>query len=121
MAGDNPCDKNHTREDMTMPRGNGTGPMGMGAMTGRGAGFCAGPAMPACANQGQGRGTGGCRRGQRNRFHATGVPGRMWSGSNVAPDQRPGQETQKYNLQNQADALQAELNQLRTRLEEIAP
>jgi hypothetical protein len=45
----------------------------------------------------------------------------MWSGWNVAPDQRPGQETQKYNLQNKADALQAELNQLRTRLEEIAP
>jgi len=95
--------------------------MGMGAMTGRAAGFCAGTAMPGYANQGQGRGAGGCRRGQRNRFHATGGPGRMWSGWNVAPDQEPGQETQKYNLKNKADALQAELNQLRTRLEEIAP
>jgi hypothetical protein len=104
-----------------MPRGNGTGPMGMGSMTGRAAGFCAGSAMPGYANQGQGRGVGGGRRGQRNRFYATGVPGRMWSGWNVAPYQGPGQETEKDNLKNKADALQAELNQLKTRLDEIEP
>ena len=33
-----------------MPRGDGTGPVGMGRMTGRGAGFCAGFAAPGCAN-----------------------------------------------------------------------
>jgi len=33
-----------------MPRGDGTGPMGMGPMTGRGAGFCAGFAVPGYAN-----------------------------------------------------------------------
>jgi len=29
-----------------MPRGDGTGPMGLGPMTGRGAGFCAGFPAP---------------------------------------------------------------------------
>ena len=33
-----------------MPRGDGTGRMGMGPMTGRGAGFCAGFAVPGYAN-----------------------------------------------------------------------
>jgi hypothetical protein len=33
-----------------MPRGNGTGPMGMGPMTGRKAGFCAGYSMPGYQN-----------------------------------------------------------------------
>ncbi len=33
-----------------MPRGDGTGPMGMGPMTGRGAGYCAGYAAPGYAN-----------------------------------------------------------------------
>lgn len=103
-----------------MPRGNGTGPMGTGAMTGRTAGLCAGSAMPGYANQGQGRGAG-CRRGQRRRSHAAGVPGVMGSGGNVAPYQEPGQGRGKYNLKNKADALQAELNLLRTRLDEIEP
>jgi len=41
-----------------MPRGDGTGPMGMGPMTGRGAGYCAGFGMPGYMNPGSGRGYG---------------------------------------------------------------
>lgn len=33
-----------------MPRGDGTGPLGMGAMTGRAAGYCAGYSVPGFAN-----------------------------------------------------------------------
>lgn len=33
-----------------MPRGNGTGPLGMGPMTGRGAGYCAGFPAPGFTN-----------------------------------------------------------------------
>ena len=33
-----------------MPRGDGTGPMGMGPMTGRGAGYCAGFSTPGYVN-----------------------------------------------------------------------
>ena len=41
-----------------MPGGDGTGPAGMGPMTGRGAGFCAGYAVPGYANPVGGRGYG---------------------------------------------------------------
>ncbi len=49
-----------------MPRGNGTGPMGMGPMTGRGAGYCAGFGQPGYGTPGPGRGIAfgrGCGRG----------------------------------------------------------
>jgi hypothetical protein len=58
-----------------MPRGDGTGPMGMGSMTGRGAGYCAGYANPACGYFGRGRGGG---RGLRRMYPATGFP--VWGG-----------------------------------------
>ncbi len=41
-----------------MPRGDGTGPMGMGPMTGRAAGFCAGYLAPGTMNPIPGRGFG---------------------------------------------------------------
>jgi len=56
-----------------MPAGNGMGPAGMGPMTGRGAGFCAGYPTPGYMNPyggrylnrgfGMGRGGGGFGRG----------------------------------------------------------
>jgi len=76
-----------------MPGGDGTGPLGMGPMTGRAAGFCAGYSMPGYANPISGRGGfgfgrgwgrgwfGGGRgrgRGWRNWYGATGLPG--WAG-----------------------------------------
>ena len=78
-----------------MPGGDGTGPGGMGPMTGRGAGYCAGYPVPGFMNpyggrfgmgygrgmgygyglgMGYGRGMGG-GRGRRNWFYATGLPG----------------------------------------------
>jgi hypothetical protein len=66
-----------------MPRGDGTGPMGMGPMTGRGAGYCAGFDAPGYANPGPGmaygRGFGrGPGRGWGRGFRGRG-PGR-WAG-----------------------------------------
>ncbi|HRT63051.1 MAG TPA: DUF5320 domain-containing protein [Syntrophales bacterium] len=78
-----------------MPRGDGTGPAGLGPMTGRAAGFCAGYSVPGYMNPawgwGRGRGFGffgrggrgfgyfgrgrGGGRGWRNRYYATGFPG----------------------------------------------
>ena len=72
-----------------MPAGDGTGPMGMGPMTGRAAGFCAGYGAPGYASPvlGFGRGFGGGRgwgggwggggRGWRHMYYATGLPGWM--------------------------------------------
>jgi len=42
-----------------MPRGDGTGPGGMGPMTGRAAGYCAGYSMPGFMNPVAGGGFGG--------------------------------------------------------------
>ena len=63
-----------------MPGGDGTGPGGMGPMTGRAAGYCAGYPIPGFANPMAGRGFGfgfGGRggRGRRNWFYATGLTG----------------------------------------------
>ena len=64
-----------------MPGGDGTGPAGLGPMTGRAAGFCAGYPVPGYVNPVGGRGMGmgwgrGGGRGRRNWFYATGLPGR---------------------------------------------
>ena len=75
-----------------MPGGDATGPMGMGPMTGRAAGFCAGYSVPGYVNNGPGRAFGmgfgrgaGFRRGfhaggfgRRNRFYAGGAPVEAW-------------------------------------------
>lgn len=68
-----------------MPGGDGTGPVGMGPMTGRAAGRCAGYTTPGFANPVFGRGFGGGWGrggwgwgggwGRRNWFYATGLPG----------------------------------------------
>lgn len=77
-----------------MPRGDRTGPAGMGPMTGRGAGFCAGNSNPGYTSgpgvRGGGGGMGrGMRRGRgggwgggggggwrhRHWYYATGLPG----------------------------------------------
>jgi hypothetical protein len=117
-----------------MPRGNRTGPAGMGPMTGRRAGFCAGFGMPGYANPvpgrgfgmgfGRGRGAwgrgfGGGGRGWRNMFYATGVPEWMNYGGYTAPVGDMNPETEKQALKNQADYLQSELDSIRKRLEEV--
>jgi len=81
-----------------MPAGDGTGPMGMGPMTGRRAGYCAGYGVPGYANPISGRGYGigwgrgmawgrggawGRGRGWRNMYYATGLPG--WARYGAAP------------------------------------
>jgi hypothetical protein len=53
-----------------MPRGDGTGPAGLGPMTGRGAGYCASYPTPGFANtygRGSGMGMGPRRSGFRGR------------------------------------------------------
>ena len=114
-----------------MPYGDGTGPMGMGSMTGRAAGFCAGYAVPGYANRnsgsfGGGRGGG---RGQRNRYYATGLPGWVRARSNYpvwgagaasypyAPEMPPEREADM--LKNQAQMMQEEINSINERIKEL--
>jgi hypothetical protein len=114
-----------------MPRGDHTGPIGMGPRSGRAAGFCAGFGMPGYANPapgrgfgmghgmgfGRGRGIGGC--GRRNMFYATGLPGWQRFGEYAAAFQKPDPEMEKQALNNEAAALQTELNAVKKRLDEI--
>ena len=106
-----------------MPRGDRTGPRGMGPMTGRGMGYCAGAGAPGYANLGFGRGFGG-GRGWRHQYYATGVPG--WARYGYAPAWgyglygQPMPEAQETELlKNQAQALKRELDAIAQRLEEL--
>jgi len=112
-----------------MPRGNGTGPMGMGPLTGRAAGICAGNGAPGYANPvagrcgggfGRGRGGmgGGSGRGFRKLFFATGLPGWMRGGGHAAPD-RAGGFDEKQALAIHARALQAQLDGVQERLKRL--
>ncbi len=111
-----------------MPRGDRTGPAGMGPMTGRGAGYCAGYDRPGYANPWGGgyggRGFGGGGRGWRNMYYATGLPG--WARAGYAPAspagypygaQAPASEAEA--LRAQADALSQQLDAIRSRLEDL--
>jgi hypothetical protein len=105
-------DVQHRREVKNMPRGDGTGPMGMGPMTGRGTGFCAGfetPGYMSLARFGCGFGGG---RGFRRMFYATGVPG--WA--RYGADANGETADEKTFLKNQASFLEKQLEQVKKRL-----
>ena len=120
-----------------MPAGDGTGPMGMGPMTGRGAGFCAGYGVPGYMNpipgrgfgMGFGRGRGGGRgggRGWRNMFYATGLTGWQrtaagWPMAGGVPPYAvaPTREQQLDALKGQAEYFEGALGELRKRIGEL--
>lgn len=77
-----------------MPRGDGTGPMGAGAMTGRGMGSCA---SAGAVNYGYGCGAG-LRRGARSFYN-------------------PGVYESKASLQNRAENLKRSLDDIQRQLD----
>jgi hypothetical protein len=110
-----------------MPAGDGTGPRGMGAMTGRAAGFCGGYKLPGYANPGLARGWGRAGWGggwrHRNWYYATGVPG--WA---RAADPPPGPygpfagsppEDEIAVLRQEAEWLQQRLEEIGQRIETL--
>ena len=101
-----------------MPRGDGTGPMGMGAMTGRGAGNCVGYAAPGFVNRSVafGRRMGG-DRGFRKMFCLTGLPG--WAREGYTSVMPNGQFDEKAVLKNQEDFLEKQLQQVKDRLQDF--
>lgn len=109
-----------------MPRGNGTGPLGMGSMTGRGAGYCAGGNSPGFAGSGAGLGKGGrCRGfagggfGRRNMFYATGQPGWARFGASASALNAPAvdPEQERAALMGRAEVLGTELERIKSRLD----
>ena len=116
-----------------MPRGDATGPRGLGPMTGRAAGYCAGFPVPGYANPvpgrgfvpwfGPGLGRGG-GRGWRHWYYATGLPG--WArtgyypaGGPAAFGGTPTPEQEMAALKAQQEHLTATLESVRKRLEEL--
>ena len=113
-----------------MPRGDGTGPGGMGPMTGRAAGYCAGYPVPGFMNPsggrfgggfGWGRGRGlGLGRGARWGTYGGSIPfgaPAAYGAVPYGPSYTPEQETEF--LQNQAKALGDQLNEIQKRISEL--
>ena len=88
-----------------MPRGDGTGPMGMGRMTGRGAGFCADFA-----------GGFGCGHGFRRMVYATDLPGWARFGYHAYAGTYEPAVGEKELLSRQAESLESQLEQVKKRL-----
>ena len=112
-----------------MPGGDQTGPMGMGPMTGRGAGYCGGRGAAGVASRapglgfGRGRGGRGGGRGWRNMFYATGLTGWQRAAMGVsapsAATAAPTAETEKQFLETQVGAMQSQLDEVKRRLAEL--
>lgn len=95
-----------------MANRDGTGPMGMGPRTGRGAGVCAGNEIQGYAEHvtpGWGRG-----RSRRRRFRGGGAPGWEWHGYD-----RPSREQEVDVLKTQTRDLQEVLQHINDRLDEL--
>jgi len=125
-----------------MPAGDRTGPMGMGPMTGRGAGYCSGYDAPGYATPGprwglgwgRGRAGGwgggwGRGRGFRYGYRATGMP--LWARHGYPPAAGPpragyapfgapaGAEDEVAYLREQAEWLRESLEAITDRIEEL--
>jgi len=113
-----------------MPRGDGTGPLGQGPMTGRAGGYCAGYQTPGYVNQtprggwgmgqgwGRGRGWGGGRGWRRGRQPTDylGVP----PAYGVAPYYPPfPAEQEAQALKAQAEHYEGTLGEIRKRIAEL--
>ncbi len=117
-----------------MPRGDQTGPAGLGPMTGRAAGFCAGYATPGFANPVLGRGYGagfgrglglgfrggrGGRGGWGGRFAAP-YAGYGYAAPAVAPAwAAPTREQEVNALQGQAKYFEDALADIKKRLADL--
>jgi len=124
-----------------MPGGDRTGPMGLGPMTGRAAGYCAGFGVPGYVTPfhgrgfwGWGRGRGG-GRGRRRWLYATGFIGRSpfvsgwpavapgWPAASYGSPFVPAMTRQQKIdiLKGQAEYVEDVLDGLRRRMEELEP
>jgi hypothetical protein len=115
-----------------MPGGDGTGPMGMGPMTGRAAGYCAGYAVPGFMNPMPGRGFGGRGmgfgrgRGRGWRAAAWGYPAAAYAPAAAFPPYGAAayappmtQEDELQALRTQSDYFASALEEIRKRIDEL--
>lgn len=100
-----------------MPRGDGTGPMGMGPMTGRALGYCAGAGGPGAVGLGRGRASGRGFGRRLMRGPGTCFWTRRWASSAALSSawQISREEELEY-LRGQAGVLQQELDAISGRI-----
>lgn len=114
-----------------MPRGDGTGPAGMGPMTGRAAGYCAGFAAPGYANSASRlglasrRGRGAGRSRGLTRTARMQIPVRPVAPQG-GPQQGPVQQRENLSrdqriqaLENQLAALEEQLGRLKDEISRL--
>jgi len=124
--------KQNRKEMKDMPRGDGTGPGGLGPMTGRAAGYCAGYSVPGYMNPsvgrsglgfGYGRGMGrGMGRGYGRGFwpaypYPMTPPPTAYRGGFYQPLVEPKQEMEM--LAEEAKALKEQLDSINKRITEL--
>lgn len=98
-----------------MPRGDGTGPMGYGRMTGRGAGYCGGFATPGYANPvGFGRG-----RRLRRMHQGAAFTGYAYFGHPAYTEPLMDAYDEREILSRQAKVLEQQLQQVKKRLSKL--
>lgn len=115
-----------------MPGGDRTGPGGMGPVTGRAAGYCAGYGMPGYMNPVPGRGWYGGGRGWRHWYRATGLPGWQraslgyptsggWEDPYLAQTLGPAPTSEKEVeiLKQEADFLKTQLKDVQSRIDTL--
>ena len=99
-----------------MPGFDRTGPRGLGPMTGSGRGFCMSPDYYVRPRFWGFRGFG---RGWRNRYFATGIPGRFWGRgfAEYEPDLSAKEKVEI--LQNEASYFERELKDIRKEIDKL--
>ena len=111
------------RKEAIMPRGDGTGPAGMGPMTGRAAGYCAGYPVAGYMNPSGGRlGMGfgwGRGRGRGYSWRRQLVPYGGGVPYGAPYDSYYTEEKELDLLQNQGKFLQEQLNDVNKRISEL--
>ena len=104
-----------------MPRGDGTGPMGLGPMTGRAVGYCNGYENPGFADSVLGFGRGG-GRGLRRRSSVCGFPRTvpiMQEYPAYYQANRVNPEVELQMLNNQIKMMERSLKNAKERLSEL--
>ncbi len=110
-----------------MPGGDRTGPAGMGPMTGRAAGYCAGYGAPGYMNpmpgrgfgRGWGRGFGG-GRGWGGGFGGGFGVGAAYPPPGAAPVYNPDPKEELEMLKQQADFFQQQMDGIKQRMDELS-
>ena len=104
-----------------MPRGDGTGPMGLGPMTGRGTGYCAGYSYPGFINPGFRRGYSGWgrERGWRNWYQTTRIPNQERATYGLPFSEQPDQKEEKEMLDKELESLKEEIILIKKRLQDL--